>query len=248
MCLEPAKPKLIERIKSRLKFKGLSNSLTGGFAGWFSKRRQRSKKDKPAEPKSTRYLTFIFTLISMMLILSLVPFFPQPAPFLIAVLIAFITLINPMIGMSVGSVPIALGLLYHISNLNFIAGLGSAEVRVFIIALFMFFFVMLPIRFRRYEDAIAINIGIIAASTLFFDQTYFLAIPLLLTTATVYKRAQIGLSAAYYALISVPLMLEQYYQLVQTIPRTDFWNDPGAVPPFIHFAKWTLQSNTGYDA
>ena len=232
MCLEPSKPKLKSRIKSRLNMKGLSNSLTGRFAGWFRKRRQRSKEGKPTESRSIRYLAFILTLVSMMLILTLVPFFPQPLPLLIAVLIAFMTLINPMIGMSVGSVPVALGLLYHISNLNFIAGLGNAEVRVFVIALVMFFFVMLPIRFRRYEDAVAINIGIIAASTLFFDQTYFLAIPLLLTAATVYKRTQIGLSVAYYALISVPLMLEQYYQLVLTIPRSDFWNDPGAVPPF----------------
>lgn len=166
----------------------------------------------------------------MVLAFSFIPFFPQPLPVIIALLVAFLVYVNPQL-MALGCIPIALGLLYHLSADNFIAMLGAAEVRVFVICLIVFFFVTLPVRFRRYEDAIAINVGIIAATLLFFDTTYFLSIPLVLTAAIIFKRTQAGLVVSYYALVSGPLMVFQYFQHILTISRVDFWNDPSSVPP-----------------
>ena len=149
---------------------------------------QKEKDELAKEGKGLRNIAFFLTLVSMTLALSFVPFFPQPLPVLVAVLIAFMVYVNPAVGLSLGSIPIALGILYQLSIVDFIGMLGPTIVRVLFICLLIFFFVALPIRFRRYEDAIGINLGIIAATMLFFDATYFMAIPLLLTRFTTGKR------------------------------------------------------------
>lgn len=255
MYLEPSKespkPKLLSRIKSRLRLKRPQSKPAAdvkptvgvkpksGVSGWF-KKRSLELGAKPTEPASIRWFTFGLTLVSIMLILTFVPFFPQPVPILIAVLIAFIVFLNPMIGMVAGGIPIFLSLSYHLSTINFIAGLGSSMVRAIIVGASIFSYIMLPILFRRYEDAVAIDIGIIAACMLFFDSTYFLAFPLLLTAALFFKKTQIGLSTAYYVLISAPLLSELYFQFVnnplpgggyQPLPGPAFYNNPGALPP-----------------
>ncbi len=242
----------IKRIKERLKAirrKSLSELVKGGPVASYKKRVQKEKDELAKEGRGLRTVAFILTLISITLALSFIPFFPQPLPVLVAVLVAFIVFINPAIGMSIGSIPIAIGILYQLSTVDFIGMLGPTVVRVLFICILVFFFVALPIRFRRYEDAIGINLGIIAAMTLFFDATYFLAIPLLLTAAILFKRTQSGLAVAYYALISVPLMVMQYFQHILTLTRVDFWNDLSAVPSmytslsavFTHMQKGMFQ-------
>lgn len=221
--------KLKERLKS-IKQKSLLEMIRNGTVASYKRRMQKEKDELANEGKGMRNLAFFVTLVSMMLALSFIPFFPQPIPVLVALLIATIVYVSPAVGMSVGCIPIALGLLYHLSTVDFIAMLGPTEVRVLFISLLIFFFVALPIRFRRYEDAISINLGIIAASMLFFNVTYFMAIPLLLSIAIIFKRTQSGLAISYYILISVPLMIMQYFQHILTISRVDFWNDPSAVP------------------
>lgn len=194
------------------------------------KRMQKEQEDLKREGKGLAYAAFFLTLTSMALALSFIPFLPQPLPLIVALLVAFLVYVNPR-GMALGCLPIGLGVLYQLSTQDFIAMLGNSELRVFVISLILFFFVALPIRFRSYEDAISINVGIIAATLLFFDATYFLAIPLVLTAAVFFKRTQVSLAVGYYTLVSTPLMILQYYEHILTINRWDFWNNPTAVPP-----------------
>jgi hypothetical protein len=174
------------------------------------------------------------TLVAMSLALSFIPFFPQPLPIIVAVLLAFAVYMSPPVGMSIGCMSIALAILYQLSGnkyFEFIGGLSGTMVRVLFVCLMLFFFIALTVRFRSYEDAMGINLGIIAASMLFFDATFFMAIPLLLTTAIFFKKTQAGLAFVYYALISAPLMVFQYWLNIVKIPQVDFWNVPGTVPP-----------------
>ncbi len=224
----------IKRLRERLKSarqKSIIDSVRKGPVSSFKRRMQKEKDDLAKEGKGMQSIAFFLTLVSMILIYSFIPLFPQPLPVLVAVLVAFIVYVSPAAGLAIGTIPIVLGILYHISLVDFIGMLGSMQVRALFICLLVFFFVTLPIRFRRYEDAVGINLGIIAASMLFFNATYFLAIPLLLTVAVLFKKTQAGLGFAYYILISVPLMLLQYFQHILTITRVDYWNDPSAIPP-----------------
>jgi hypothetical protein len=243
---------LKDRIKNRfksIKRKSLIEIIKQGPVASYKRRVQKEKDALAKEGKGFRDIAFILTLASMTLALSFVPFFPQPLPILVAVLIAFIVYMNPAVGMSIGSIPIVLGILYQLSTIDFIGMLGPTIVRVLFICILIFFFVALPIRFRRYEDAIGINLGIIAAMLLFFDVTYFMAIPLLLTVAILFKRTQSGLAFSYYVMISVPLMIMQYFQHILTITRVDFWNETSAVPSiytslstvFIHMQNGMFQ-------
>ena len=222
--------KIKERFKA-LRSKSAYDLLIGDSIAKYKRRMQKEKDDLAREGRGMRTIAFILTLISMFLALSFIPFFPQPLPILVAVLVAFAVYLSPAAGMSAGCIPIVLGLLYHLSLIDFVAQLDPEVVRVLFICLLIFFFVALPVRFRHYEDAIGINLGIIAATLLFFDATFYLAIPLLLTTAILFKKTQAGLAVAYYTLISVPLMIMQYYQYIQTVARFDFWNDLTTIPP-----------------
>jgi hypothetical protein len=201
---------------------------------WYRKRKQRTKekeeKERALEPTPLRILAFTITLASMMLGLSLLPLFPQPLPILISFLVAFVTFSKPKYGMPIGTFLIGLGLMYQLSALNFIAMLGETQVRAAVIIVFLFLFVALPLVFHRYKHAIAIDMGIIAAILLFFNQTYYLAIPLILTAAVFFKRSS-GLTVTYYVLISVPLLMMQYLKYISQIKQLDWWIVPGASPP-----------------
>ena len=66
---------------------------------------------------------------------------------------------------------------------------------------------------------------------LFFASTYFLAIPLILASAVYFKK-YVALTVVYYALISVPLQILQYFNYtVAVIARPDWWNAAGSSPP-----------------
>jgi hypothetical protein len=201
---------------------------------WFKNRKEKNKeKDKrkrTLEPAPLRILTFAVTLVSMILGLSLMPLFPQPLPTLLAFLVAFVTFKKPRYGMPIGTLLIGLGLMYQLSTIDFIAMLGEPLTRAAVVVVLLFLFVALPVIFHRYKQAIAINMGIIAAILLFFNQTYFLAIPLILAAVVLFKKSS-GLTVAYYVLISVPLLMMQYLKFILQITQEEWWIAPGASPP-----------------
>jgi len=160
------------------------------------------------------------------------PLFPQPLPIIISFLIAFGTFKNhARSGMSIGSLLIGLGMIYHLSRINIISQMSALPlVRALVIIVLLFLFVTLPFLFHRYEDAIAIDLGIIAATLLFFAQTYYLAIPLILIAAVLFKKTKLGLTLSYYVLISVPLHIMQYLRYIQTLSNIYWWEDPTADP------------------
>jgi hypothetical protein len=102
--------------------------------------------------------------------------------------------------------------------------------RIIVIVAIPVLFFLLPFTFHRYEDAIAINLGIIAATLLFFGETYYLAIPIILVAATLYKKTKLGLTISYYILISLPLQVMQYLNYVFTLTNPRWWEDPAADP------------------
>jgi len=159
-------------------------------------------------------LTFIMVFISMALALSLIPLFPQPLPIIISLLIAFAALKNPGYGLCLGSFLIGFSLIYHLSQINFIALIGEPLWRIFTILTSILLFLSLPLSINRYEDAIAIAVGIIAATFLFFAEIYFLAIPIILIFSALYKKARLSLTLSYYVLISMPLQIMQYAKYV----------------------------------
>jgi hypothetical protein len=201
---------------------------------WLKNRKQKPKEKKAKEPQTEpsflRIAAFVITLVSMILGLSMLPIFPQPLPAVIALLVAFVTYKKPLLGMPIGTPIIALGLLYHLSSLNFIVMLGETYVREIVVFMFIFLFALLPIVFHRYKDAIAINLGITAAILLFFGQTYYLAVPLIATSAVFFKKKAV-LSAVFYGMISMPLMMMQYLQHISEIAREDWWVEAGSSPP-----------------
>lgn len=205
--------------------------LNLGFGGLF-KRGEKEKKEKESTPELPflKLLVFPITLASMLLGLSIMPLFPQPLPAILAFLIAFLTYKKPIIGMPIGGLTVGLGLMYNLSQMNFISMLGSYEARVAFVFVLLFLFTGLPIIFRSRRAVVSINLGIIAAILLFFSQTYFLAIPLIFTAIVLFKKVSF-LTVVYYGLISVPLEIMQYLNVVLPIERWDWWLDPGTSPP-----------------
>jgi hypothetical protein len=182
--------------------------------------------------KSLRLLTFIVTFIGMILGLSLIPIFPQPLPLLISFLIAFAAFMNhSRTGMTMGCLVIGLAVVYHMSRINIISQMSTMPlVRLAVIVVIPALFFILPVIFHRYEDAIAIDLGIIAATLLFFGETYYFAIPLILVAAALYKKTKLGLTVSYYVLISLPLQIMQYLNYVLTLSNPRWWEDPAADP------------------
>jgi len=193
-------------------------------------KKAKKEKESAPEPEFFKLLILPITLASMLLGLSIMPLFPQPLPAILAFLIAFLTYKKPRIGMPIGGLIIGLGLMYNLSKMNFIAMLGEPIIRGTFVFVFLFLFTALPIIFHSRKAVISINLGIIAAISLFFSQTYFLAIPLIFTAMVLFKRISF-LTGVYYLLISVPLQVMQYLNLVLPIERWDWWVEPGTSPP-----------------
>ena len=208
-----------------------------GVSSWYKTRKQKRKEKEEQERKlessTLKLITFVITLVVMTLGMSILPLFPQPLPMLLAVLIAFVTFKNPRFGMAAGGAVIGIGLLYHLAGFRFISFLGDTAARVVFIVVWMTLFVGLPLIFKRYKSALAIDFGILAAMVLFFAPSYFLAIPLILASAVFFKK-YVGLSIVFYVLLTVPLQIVQYFQYtVATIARTDWWLEPGSSPPLL---------------
>jgi hypothetical protein len=201
-----------------------------GLPSLFKRRQKKKGKERAPESPYINILTFVITLVSMLLGLSIMPLFPQPLPAILALLIAFVTFKRPIFGMPVGGLLIGLGLMYNLAKLNFISMLGEPQTREMVVIVFLFLFTALPIIFHSRKAAIAINMGIIAAISLFFGQIYFLAIPIILSAVVLFKKTSV-LTVIYYVLISVPLQIMQYLNLVLPIERWDWWIEPGTSPP-----------------
>jgi hypothetical protein len=191
--------------------------------------------ERALKQKSLRGLTFIVTIIGMTLGLSLIPIFPQPLPIIISFLVAFATFMNhSRTGMTMGCLVIGLGLVYHMSRINIISQMSTVPLaRTIVIAIIPVLFFLLPVIFHRYEDAIAIDLGIVAATLLFFGETYYFAIPLILVAAALYKKTKLGLTVTYYIFISLPLQIMQYLNYVLTLSNPRWWEDP-ASDPFLY--------------
>jgi hypothetical protein len=134
-------------------------------------------------------------------------------------------------GMTMGCLVIGLGLVYQMSRINIISQMTTMPLaRIIVIVAIPVLFFLLPFIFHRYEDSIAINLGIIAATLLFFGETYYLAIPLILVAAALYKKTKLGLTISYYVLISLPLQIMQYLNYVLTLSNPRWWENPAADP------------------
>ncbi|MGD0406204.1 MAG: hypothetical protein ABSB10_06080 [Candidatus Bathyarchaeia archaeon] len=212
-----------------------SSPKTSGLSSWYKTRQQKSKEkeeqERNPESETLKIITFAVTAVAMALGMSFLPLFPQPLPILLAVLVAFVTFRSPRFGMPIGGAVIGLGLMYHLAELYFISFLGEIQVRIAVIVVWMTLFVVLPIIFHRYKSALAIDLGILAVTMLFFTSTYFLAIPLILASAVFFKK-YVSLTIVYYVLLSVPLQIVQYFKYtVAVIVRPDWWLEPGSSPP-----------------
>ncbi|TRO46212.1 hypothetical protein E2P60_05820 [Candidatus Bathyarchaeota archaeon] len=201
-----------------------------GFLGRFRRGQKKKEKESAPEPEFFKLLILPLTLASMLLGLSIMPLFPQPLPAILAFLIAFLAYKKPRIGMPIGGLVIGLGLMYNLSKMDFIAMLGDTLTREIIVVVFLFLFTALPIIFHSRRAVISINLGIIAAILLFFNETYILAIPLIFTAIILFKKSSF-LTVIYYLLLSVPLQIMQYLNLVLPIERWDWWVEPGTSPP-----------------
>jgi hypothetical protein len=215
------------------KTKKLLSTPKFGFLGPLTKQKSKKhdkEKESTAEPQFIKYLILPLTLASMLLGMSIMPLFPQPLPAILAILIAFLTYKKPVLGMPIGGLIIGLGLMYNLAKMDFISMLGSTQAREAFVFIFLVLFTILPIIFRSRKAVISINLGIIAAISLFFSQTYFLAIPLIFTSIVLFKKTSF-LTAIYYVLLSVPMEVMQYLNLVMPIERWDWWLEPGTSPP-----------------
>jgi hypothetical protein len=226
--------------KPSLNFSGITN---------WNKARQQKKKEKEererqSETPALKMVTFVITLAAMALGMSFLPLFPQPLPILLAFLVAFIAYQKPRFGMPIGGVIIGVGLLFHLAELYFISFLGDTPARVVFIVVWMTLFVALPALFNRYKSALAVDFGILAVMVLFFEPTYFLAIPLILASAVFFKKYAV-LTIIYYVLLSVPLQLMQYYNYIVTIAREEWWLAPGSAPPLFVSLSSISQDLTG---
>jgi hypothetical protein len=137
-----------------------------GLGTWYKnskqKRKEKEEQERNLEPNSLRLFTFLLTAVAMGLGMSFLPLFPQPLPIFIAILVAFAAYQKPQIGMPIGGLVIGFGLMFHLAQLSFISFLGDFQVRVAFIVIWMGLFVALPLLFKRYKSALAIDFGILA--------------------------------------------------------------------------------------
>ncbi len=119
---------------------------------------------------------------------------------------------------------VGLGLVYQMSRIDLISQISPVPLYcTLIIVVIPTLFFILPIIFYRFEDAIAISLGIIAATLLLFVDVYYFAIPLILVAAVLYKETKLGLTVTYYILISLPLQIMQYLDYVLGLTNPGWW-------------------------
>ncbi len=155
-------------------------------------------------------ITFVITVVSMTLAFTLIPLLPTPLPMVMALLIAYTTYRDPPIGAFAGSIVIALGLFYHLSRIGFFELFSNRWLVLIIMVTLLLPFVILSTQLRNNIAVISMDIGLIAVSLLFFRSTFYLAVPVILIFATIYKRRGVFVTFSYYAFMSLPLQVMQY--------------------------------------
>ncbi|MCW4049835.1 MAG: hypothetical protein NWE89_08875 [Candidatus Bathyarchaeota archaeon] len=157
-----------------------------------------------------KLITFIVTMISMAAGFTLIPLLPSPLPIVVAFLVAYSIYKDMPYGAMSGSLIIVLGLFYHLSRIGFFQLIESPLRNTILMALMIAPFVICPVIANNNLQIIAMDMGIIAVSLLFFRSTFYLAIPLILVFATIYKGKGIAYTFIYYAAISIPLQVMQF--------------------------------------
>jgi len=160
-------------------------------------------------------VAFLVTLASFSMGLTFIPLLPQPLPFVVAFLVAFATHQNKQVGMTLGSLLIGLGLVYHLSRIGFFNLFHGSLVKVLVLSVFIAPFALCPAMVVTNLHVIALDIGMVAACLLFFESTFYLAVPLIIVFATIYRGRGIVFSFIYYICISVPLQVIQYLKTFQ---------------------------------
>lgn len=163
--------------------------------------------------RTGKIITFIVTMVSMAVGLTLIPLLPQPLPIIIAFLVAGAVYNDRPWGIMAGSLIISLGLVYHLSRIGFFQIFPGPLQKIIILAFLISPFIICPAMATNNLQIIAMDIGIIAVSLLFFRSTFYLAIPLILVFATIYKGKGLAFTFAYYAFISIPLQIMQYLKI-----------------------------------
>ena len=172
--------------------------------------------DSKASEATGKFLTLIITTVSLTLSFTLIPLFPSPLPIIVAFIVAYAVYRDPPIGAFLGSMIILLGLFYHLSRIGFFELFPGPWIRLLIMVILVLPFVIIPTTLTSNISIIAMDIGIIAVSLLFFKETFYLAVPLILIFATIYNRRGIVVTFSYYAFISLPLQIMQYLKIYQT--------------------------------
>jgi len=186
-----------------------------------------------------KLVTFIINMVSMSLGFILIPLLPMPLPYIVAFLVAYATYKEKPYGMMTGSLLISLGLIYHLSRIGFFQIFQSPIMKIFILSIIIAPFALCPAVISNNLHIIAIDMGIIAVALLFFEQSFYLAIPLILVFATIYRGRGIAFTFIYYAFISIPLQVIQYLKTFE----------PGVFPPLytpLTLIYHELQSSLSY--
>jgi len=162
-----------------------------------------------------RVITLIVTFVSMGIGFTLIPLLPTPLPFIVAFLVAWATYKDKWYGMMSGSMLLSVGLIYHLSRIGFFQIFPGPLQKIVILSFMIAPFIICPAMATDNLQMIAMNIGIISVSLLFFKSTFYLAIPLILVFATIYKGKGIAFTFIYYTFLSLPLQVIQYLKTFQ---------------------------------
>jgi len=166
--------------------------------------------DRDFSERTGKLVTFAVTMVSLAMGFTFIPLLPQPLPIVIAFLIAYaVYRENPYAPIG-GSLLISMGLFYHLSRIGFFQLIDEPLTNTVLMALLIAPFVICPLMMRNNLQIIAMDMGIIAVSLLFFRSTFYLAIPLILVFATIYKERGIAYTFVYYVVMSLPLQIMQY--------------------------------------
>ena len=171
--------------------------------------------------RTGKLVTFAVTMVSLAVGFTLIPLLPQPLPLVIAFLVAYAVYRGNPYAPITGSLIISLGLFYHLSRTGFFMLIDEPLTSTVLKALLVAPFIICPILIHKNLQIIAMDMGIIAVSLLFFSGTFYLAIPLILVFATIYKERGIAYTFIYYVSISLPLQIMQYMKTYS----------PGVLPP-----------------
>ncbi|MFH2111614.1 MAG: hypothetical protein ABIJ47_10200 [Candidatus Bathyarchaeota archaeon] len=166
--------------------------------------------DRDFSERTGKLVTFAVTMVSLAVGFTFIPLLPQPLPIVIAFLIAYAVYRENPYAPILGSLLISMGLFYHLSRIGFFQLIDDPLTNTVLMAILIAPFIICPLMMHNNLQIIAMDMGIIAVSLLFFRSTFYLAIPLILVFATIYKERGIAYTFVYYVFMSLPLQIMQY--------------------------------------